>query len=478
MLSREEILRYLEDEDFAALVGQFESPWLECKRSPYLLPNDGQRLELAKDVSALANASGGLILLGFSTKRDETHGSDVIDAVNPIQLALFDEGQYRTVIADWTWPKLTGVVIRVYPETARKTHGVVSLDVPKATASEYPTLICKSILDDGRRADIVYGYCERKQAGVAHHDLPRFHALIVQGMRNTAILERLDALVALQANTSPSTPTPLANENAGGEPIQRSLPTMPLKVAPENVEKRIEEAVTAVKLDQQPRFILAAFPIGTIDVRELFESKSSPLVQLIERPPEIRSSGFDLTADYSSHIVRGALRRSVSVEHKLLEMHRDGLVIFVNRGDGDGLCWGRASAQAEESWINQLFLVENVYLFTQFVARAYEGRLPTDFEISYRLLLLNVCSPARRCVLTSGPLDRWGYGSTHREEEPNVSISLKGARTMTPERVAFLLLSELYAWFAFDITQIPYTKETSTEGHVIDMDALLTAGKG
>lgn len=42
--------------DFAVLVGSPESEWLECKREPYQRSDERSKLELSKDVSALANA--------------------------------------------------------------------------------------------------------------------------------------------------------------------------------------------------------------------------------------------------------------------------------------------------------------------------------------------------------------------------------------------------------------------------------------
>ncbi|MEO8674811.1 MAG: hypothetical protein ABI569_04480 [Casimicrobiaceae bacterium] len=81
-LSRAEILKLLGRRNFDALVGEFEGESLECKRDPYLLSNEEQRLELAKDVSASANGGGGLLLIGFSTSKDETHGDDRIEAVH------------------------------------------------------------------------------------------------------------------------------------------------------------------------------------------------------------------------------------------------------------------------------------------------------------------------------------------------------------------------------------------------------------
>ena len=456
-LSISEVLQRLAEGDFASIVGQFASQWLECKRSPYVLSNEGQRLELAKDVSALANASGGLILLGVSTKKDETHGSDVIDTVSPVVLAQFNEAQYRHVIAGWTWPRFTGVVIRVHPELPRKTHGVVSIEVAECPASDRPTLVCKTILNDDRRADIVFGYCERKQAGVTHHDHSRLHSLIGQGMRNREVLEKLEVLI------SGSNPTP-------GEVFGPG---------PSNIDGRINDAIAAADLGDKPCFVLAAAPIGGLRFQDLFASKDAPLVQSIERPPEIRSSGFDLTIDHSSHIVRGMLRRTVHSERKLLEMHRDGLVVFVNRGDQDGLCWGRKDAQSTRNLINQIVLIENVYLFALLVHDAYGGRVPAGIRVSYRLSVNRVCSPDRPCVLFGGPIDRWGYhGASGDVTDPLVPVSIEEPFDgVTPEQIAFLLLSEIYIRFGLETAEIPYAKDVPDVGRMIDVKTFLQAVK-
>jgi hypothetical protein len=65
-----EVLEKLAAKQFDALVGVSESAWLDAKESPYALDGLKQKLELAKDVNALANSIGGIIVLGFDTARD------------------------------------------------------------------------------------------------------------------------------------------------------------------------------------------------------------------------------------------------------------------------------------------------------------------------------------------------------------------------------------------------------------------------
>lgn len=77
------------------LVGIYESDWLEAKAAPYLDSTTGE-MELAKDVAALANAGGGLILIGLKTKRDAR--GDRIKVVNECVLEEVSRRRYRAVI--------------------------------------------------------------------------------------------------------------------------------------------------------------------------------------------------------------------------------------------------------------------------------------------------------------------------------------------------------------------------------------------
>jgi hypothetical protein len=72
MNSVQAVLGALEEKRFDSLIGLPECEWLEAKLSPYILDSLQQKCELAKDVTALANAAGGLIVIGFDTERHPT----------------------------------------------------------------------------------------------------------------------------------------------------------------------------------------------------------------------------------------------------------------------------------------------------------------------------------------------------------------------------------------------------------------------
>ena len=57
--------------------------------------------ELAKDVAAFANASGGYIFIGFATKFAAVRAGEEVLEVRPIDHGLFDADQHRKILTQW-----------------------------------------------------------------------------------------------------------------------------------------------------------------------------------------------------------------------------------------------------------------------------------------------------------------------------------------------------------------------------------------
>jgi hypothetical protein len=95
------------------LLGQPESQWLEAKQKGYGLDNDRQKHELAMDVAALANTDrGGVIVIGFATKRDDA-SRDVITSAGGCSLGSLDSGRYAEILQTRVVPPLEGIDIQV-----------------------------------------------------------------------------------------------------------------------------------------------------------------------------------------------------------------------------------------------------------------------------------------------------------------------------------------------------------------------------
>ncbi len=447
----------LDSGDFDRLEGEFESEYLECKRQPYRLENDEQKLELAKDVAGLANAQGGIILIGCSTVKDPKHGEDRIERVRPFSRDMCDITRYEQVISDWLWPPFARSRINWFSSINDEEKGIVAIFVPAVEGPERPLLISKTLFDGPRRVEILFGYCERKYAAVRHNNVQRLHGLLRDGMRFDG--EIRDGLQSLQ-----STLESLRSSQLQEETLTRRS---------EEFTQQLGDALNVVGLNDKPAFTLSAWTHRTLDIRELFVSREAKVVKLLERPPEVRSSGFRIIAGETSRIIKGRLRRVFTEGFRLLELSRSGILIHVAQGDSEGLCWGRHDRQSKWNLINQLALVENTYLFCLLCELAYEGHLQAGDQVVYDLRLLRMSRNGEKCRLEPGPLDRYSSrrsGSAAPEDSGFFAITTAfGAESAA--RVALRLLAELYSWFGIEEERIPYSLE-SVEGRIVAKEQL------
>src|SRR5437879_11028951 len=89
-LTPDEVGKILLSGEFAQLIATVEDESFECKNALYDLKLPIAKAELAKDVSALANAKGGYLLLGVSTKPNATHKVDEVVEVRCFEQRLCD----------------------------------------------------------------------------------------------------------------------------------------------------------------------------------------------------------------------------------------------------------------------------------------------------------------------------------------------------------------------------------------------------
>lgn len=83
------------------LVGIRECAWLDAKSQPNQLDEARWAGELAKDVAALANTDGRLVV-GPKTRRD--NANEVIDEIRPIRATLVTTDRYRKVVREQAFP--------------------------------------------------------------------------------------------------------------------------------------------------------------------------------------------------------------------------------------------------------------------------------------------------------------------------------------------------------------------------------------
>lgn len=113
--------------DLEALIGQEETSSLEFKDARSLLNEDKKKDEIAKDVSAMANAAGGVIVYGIG---EDSKG--LATRLAPIENRKGLVEWLEQVIANNIEPKVQGVLI--HPIKLPEDKVAIAVEVPKATS--------------------------------------------------------------------------------------------------------------------------------------------------------------------------------------------------------------------------------------------------------------------------------------------------------------------------------------------------------
>lgn len=442
MMSLAEVVEVLESGRFSELIGTIESDVLDFKGAPYRLESTKDKLELAKDVSGLANASGGIIVMGIRTSVQEGRPHEVADRIRSFRATMLDAKQYEDVVGSWIYPR-PQLEIKWVPSSENTEKGVGYIRVVESQSGRKPFLTVNVLHEDEKILGNVVGFFQRKGDKVVHWSVEELHHAFKDGWRFDEHLSEIGETL--------------------GKILSQSKTGRPRGVARDVVNQRVENAIEAVGLKESISYVLVSYPDTDIEIPGLFESRTSNVVKLIDGPPELRYAGFDIATEERSRIINGEFRRSVVESYKLLDVWRDGTILSVGDGGEGFLCWGDYSKKAFLR-INTIALIESVYLFTLFVKRLFEEAEAPDCGVKMGLEVRNIGEDTKYGLPKAKPgsltwqfnLDRdiaWAPG-------PNVKASKTWIwRNVAAERGAYELVSELYAKFGVEHEFIPYVKE-------------------
>jgi hypothetical protein len=159
----------------AALVGQMESQWLEVKRELYDLSKVQQKIELAKDVAALANSGGGVIVFGFTTKSGPA--GDEITRPRGVRTCDLKENQYMQVLRTRIHPFPEQIVVGRASDT---DAGFAYLRVPRQPEELYPFMLRQTASKGGVQTTSL-SIPIRTGANIEYSNPESIHSLIVAG---------------------------------------------------------------------------------------------------------------------------------------------------------------------------------------------------------------------------------------------------------------------------------------------------------
>ena len=276
----------------ARLEGEAESQWLDFKKEPHLKPDgntqDSHRFELAKDVTAMANAGGGLIVWGFTETADRDEATKRVGELSAIPAGVVDEGQVRKVLREWVFP--TWLQARIL---GRPVEGgsVWVLDIPPPPANQLPFLVVKEWPNEGKKP--VRGHFtmyRRSGTDNAHVPPEEMYQWVYAGYQGPGGGGGGPAAVE---------DGPIKGSGAG------TLPSVQVSglgaVIPTSANEALDEELEALGVQEGEAYYFLQFaPNGKGRLRDFFGQSGNALQTRLGAVDTIRPQGFSCFSRYAS----------------------------------------------------------------------------------------------------------------------------------------------------------------------------------
>lgn len=426
--------------DFKALTGQIENDWFDCKGQPYQIDIDDGKRELAKDVSSFANADGGFVFVGIKTKQSTVHFGDEVEELRIFSQTLVNTAQYRDVIRSWVHPEIEGVNVR-WVEVERN-KGIVVITIPPQKDITKPFLIVRTLNETGRKIETVFGYVQRKGDSNQPLVVKDLQKVMRSGLHYEEQLEeRLDGIEILLKNT-----------------VHKNQTETQKKIDEERIGQGIEKALEHDDLKDRRTIIISAYPNQPSQLKTIFLTTEGSIRKYLEHPPILRRHGWSLETLDQAKIMRGEMIRVVNGDRKVIDLYRDGALIFVGLAEHTFLAWHEEQKQK----INPLAIIEVVHGFLTFYKLVLEDmeQPPSDFTV--RVDFRNFHQGGVKSYLVPGGLENYTQLFEIDKKDASDDNGTISKTFLTKDFdaavIGFEILKEVYPWFGIEEDKIPYIK--------------------
>jgi len=195
-LSPDEIRDLLTEGRFDDLIGKLENEFFDAKAEPWDLDTESGKLDLAKDISSLANWRGGVIVVGATSREAPPFQRNEVRDVRGLPRRLAPTDRYSHLIREWIYPVPEGVAFRWHPNPRDTDRGVIGVDVPDQREELKPFLVAHYLSESGKKIDAIFGMVQRLGATTKTETVAEIHTLLREGRRLDAIHQKLDTIIA------------------------------------------------------------------------------------------------------------------------------------------------------------------------------------------------------------------------------------------------------------------------------------------
>lgn len=457
-MDKQKLQEILKTATFDALIGHIENDWFDCKKEPYQIQNDSAKRELAKDVSSFANVDGGYIFIGIRTKQSAQHFGDEVEELHPFPQNLVNTTQYRDILRTWVYPEIEGLDVSWIEIDATKHIGLVVITIPNQKESAKPFIINKT-LDGSKQVETIFGYAQRKGDISKPHSVVDLQQVLRAGLNYERLLkERFDGVETLVRSSVISA---LGGNN--GETQKKNNG--------DRIDRRIATALEYEGLKDGRNVSIAAYPNEALELKTIFLSTPESIRHRLENPPILRYGGWNLRTLDQAKILRGEMIRVGNGKRIMMDLYRDGTMVFAGQGDHQFLAWHDEAKQK----INPVALVEILYEFFTFYNLVLDDFEKRPSEFTARFNLKNLHQGGIKTSLAPFSLGTFAQMFDHEKREaPDNTVTIEKRFPSTDydaTAYAYAMAKEIYLWFGLEEDKIPYVKEQDGK-KVIDVAAI------
>lgn len=175
--------------DFTSLIGVREVQTFEAKQQWPDLSLATARWEFAKDVAAMVNGGGGLIIFGLATQRLVAEQADETSAVHLIDPADVNVSKALGVLEQHIVPTLRDVRIEFVAALGQVPKGIVLIEAPRQSSK---VVLCKAMEGAAPLKEYLFGFAERDHDGTRNWTREEVTRMIRSG--TDPVSARLEAI--------------------------------------------------------------------------------------------------------------------------------------------------------------------------------------------------------------------------------------------------------------------------------------------
>ena len=192
------------EKDIKSLIGIIEDQGFEAKQEWPDLSVAKNRWEFAKDVAAMANGGGGLIVYGVATIRIEDEQADKTSQITFVYRNSFNENMAYGVLREHVVPPIEGLRFCPLIDSSSDSGNeqvvqcVLALCVPKQAVK---VILCKPMEGNEALKEFLFGFAERDHDGTRNWSRDTVVSMIRNGtspvaLRLETIEQQLSTLIS------------------------------------------------------------------------------------------------------------------------------------------------------------------------------------------------------------------------------------------------------------------------------------------